>query len=289
MKSSTQVNKTLTSERDKVSVALIKASSAEITKKLQVPVVEEEEGKNQNTAYMSNNSEQTLREEDSDDGEPNSVNENDGYSNERSDNASDKNLVYIPHINEDHFISIISSDEEVPTYLKQFELFQLKAFNKAKTVGLFVNADLYQILCWNFTSAMQILTKKTFDAIAGAFRGIGDVPDRDELKIKLFKIYEEAEKEDRKTINVLINLCVVYAQLNELPNEETIDYNVEEQELINNFADPILSPLLQRPEKEKLFLWLDRMVTKTYNTRPDAGCAIIHERRIERFFVLPRS
>jgi hypothetical protein len=25
------------------------------------------------------------------------------------------------------------------------------------------------------------------------------------------------------------------------------------------------------------------MVTKTYNTRPDSGCAIIHERRIERF------
>lgn len=34
--SSTQVNKILTNERDKVSVALIKASSAEIRKKLQV-------------------------------------------------------------------------------------------------------------------------------------------------------------------------------------------------------------------------------------------------------------
>ncbi|KAI7857391.1 hypothetical protein BDC45DRAFT_31804 [Circinella umbellata] len=144
--SSTQVNKTLTSERDKVSVALIKAGSADITKKLQVPVAEEEEGKNQNTAYMSNNSEQTLQEEDSDDGEPNFVNEGDGYSNERNDNASDENLVYILNVNEDNFTSIISSDEEAPAYLKQFELFQLKAFDKAKTVGLFVNADLYQVL-----------------------------------------------------------------------------------------------------------------------------------------------
>jgi hypothetical protein len=109
-------------------------------------VAEEEEGENQNTAYKNNNSEQTLREEDSDDGEPNSVNENDGYSNERSDDASDENLVYILDINKDKFTSIIPSDEEVPAYLKQFELFQLKAFNKAKTVGLFVNADLYQIL-----------------------------------------------------------------------------------------------------------------------------------------------
>ncbi|CEI99647.1 hypothetical protein RMCBS344292_13730 [Rhizopus microsporus] len=90
--SSTQVNKILTSERDKVSVALIKASSAEITKKLQVPVAEEEEEENQNTADKNNNNEQTLREEDGDDGEPNSVNEDDGYSNERSDDATDENL-----------------------------------------------------------------------------------------------------------------------------------------------------------------------------------------------------
>lgn len=95
---------------------------------------------------MSNNGEQTLREEDSDDGEPNSANEDDGYSNERSDNASDENLVYVLDTNKDKFTSIISSDGEVPAYLKQFELFQLKAFNKAKTIGLFVSADLYQIL-----------------------------------------------------------------------------------------------------------------------------------------------
>lgn len=30
------------------------------------------------------------------------------------------------------------------------------------------------------------------------------------LKINLFKIYEEAEKEDRKFIDVLVNLFVVY-------------------------------------------------------------------------------
>ncbi|KAI7898511.1 uncharacterized protein BX663DRAFT_442864, partial [Cokeromyces recurvatus] len=72
---------------------------------------------------------------------------------------------------------------------------------------------------------------------------------RDRLKIKLFKIYKKAEKEDRKVIDILINL------LNKLPNEETINYTIEEEELINNFVDPILSPLLHRPEKEKHFLW----------------------------------
>ncbi|RCH82737.1 hypothetical protein CU097_004477, partial [Rhizopus azygosporus] len=199
--------------------------------KIQVPVAEEEEEKNQNTADKNNNSEQTLREEDGDDGEPNSVNENDGYSNERSDDATDENL------GED-----------------------------TSTACLYYRAEI-----------------RTVPLSPEVFRGIGEVPDRDKLKIKLFKIYEEAEKEDRKVIDVLINLCVVYTQLNKLPNEETIDYTVEEQGLINNFVDPILSPLLHRPEKEKPFLWLGRMVTKTYNTRPDAGCAIIHERRIERF------
>ncbi|KAI7898055.1 uncharacterized protein BX663DRAFT_269937 [Cokeromyces recurvatus] len=123
----------------------------------------------------------------------------------------------------------------------------------------------------------NIEKKKTFDAIAKVFRGIGDVPDRDRLKIKLFKIYKKAEKEDRKVIDILINL------LNKLPNEETINYTIEEEELINNFVDPILSPLLHRPEKEKHFLWLNKIVTKSYNTRPDAGCALIHERRIQKF------
>ncbi|GAA5813371.1 hypothetical protein MFLAVUS_006849 [Mucor flavus] len=71
------------------------------------------------------NSEQTLREENGDDGEPNSVNEDDGYSNERSDDATDENLVYILNNNEDEFTSIISSDEGVPAYVKQFELNKL--------------------------------------------------------------------------------------------------------------------------------------------------------------------
>ncbi|KAI9270005.1 hypothetical protein EDC94DRAFT_581271 [Helicostylum pulchrum] len=115
--------------------------------------------------------------------------------------------------------------------------------------------------------------KETFDDITEVFRGVGDVPDRDKLKIKLFKIYEEAEKEDRKVIDVLVNLCV----------KLLIIVATEEQELIDNFVDPILSLLLHKPEKEKLFLWLDRTVTKSYNTRPDAGCTAIHKRRVERF------
>lgn len=28
---------------------------------------------------------------------------------------------------------------------------------------------------------------------------------------------------------------------------------------------------------------LDKTITKAYSTRPDAGCAVVHERRIERF------
>lgn len=64
-------------------------------------MAEEEEEENQNTADKNNNSEQTLREEDGDDGELNSVNENDGYSNERSDDATDENFVYILNNNKD--------------------------------------------------------------------------------------------------------------------------------------------------------------------------------------------
>lgn len=42
-----------------------------------------------------------MREEDGDDGELNSVNEDDGYSNERSDDATDENFVYILNNNKD--------------------------------------------------------------------------------------------------------------------------------------------------------------------------------------------
>lgn len=39
---------------------------------------------------------------------------------------------------------------------------------------------------------------------------MGDTPDNDEMKIKLFNIYEATEKEGRKLVDVLDNLCVVY-------------------------------------------------------------------------------
>lgn len=48
--------------------------------------------------------------------------------------------------NEDGLRSIISADEGAPAYMKEFESLQSEAFKKAKVVGLFVNADLYQIL-----------------------------------------------------------------------------------------------------------------------------------------------
>ncbi|KAI9016297.1 hypothetical protein CLU79DRAFT_805407 [Phycomyces nitens] len=84
--------------------------------------------------------------EECDDGELNSVNEDDGCSNKRSDDTSDENVVYVFNNNEAEFTSVISSDEGVPGYFKQFKIFQRKAFKKAKTIGLFVNTDLYQIL-----------------------------------------------------------------------------------------------------------------------------------------------
>ena len=64
-----------------------------------------------------------MLDKDNDDGEPSSVNEKVDYSNERSDNASDEKLVYTLDIDEDEFTSIIPSDETVPAYLKQLELF----------------------------------------------------------------------------------------------------------------------------------------------------------------------
>ncbi|KAI9274159.1 hypothetical protein BY458DRAFT_489227, partial [Sporodiniella umbellata] len=75
--SSTQVNKTLANERYKLSSTLTKADDVEVTKKLQIWMAEEEGRENLNTSYK------ITKDDDND------------YSNERSDNTSDENLVYI--------------------------------------------------------------------------------------------------------------------------------------------------------------------------------------------------
>ncbi|KAI7903127.1 uncharacterized protein BX663DRAFT_472883 [Cokeromyces recurvatus] len=73
--------------------------------------------------------------------------------------------------------------------------------------------------------------------------------DRDELKISLFDVYKKANKQDRRLIDVMINL------LNKLPNEEIKEHDIEGQELIVNYTDPIISPLLHDPGHDKLFIW----------------------------------
>ncbi|KAI7894647.1 uncharacterized protein EV154DRAFT_549049 [Mucor mucedo] len=203
---STQITKTLTNERNKVSIALIKASGAAITKELQ--------------AENSNNGKHILYEEDSDS----------DFSNGKSDDE-----------NEAEFINSILVDEGAPTCLKEFDSFQLMLTKSRAYPGINMN-DLYNQMLDIYKCGASI-EKVTFDALSELFRGIGDISDRDLVKIKLFKIYEEAKKEDR------------YARLNKLPDEEIIDYTVEE---------------------------LNRKVVKTLSTRPDAGCAVIHERRIEK-------
>jgi hypothetical protein len=82
-----------------------------------------------------------------------------------------------------------------------------------------------------------------------------------------------------------------------LPDEEIVDYNVDEQELISDYVDPILSPILHQPERDKFFFCgkqpdislLDCSIKdtnstiKTYKKCPDASCAVIHERRLENY------
>jgi hypothetical protein len=45
------------------------------------------------------------------------------------------------------------------------------------------------------------------------------------------------------------------SSLNKLRNEEIKEHDIEEQELIVNYADPIFSPLLHDPGHGKLFIW----------------------------------
>ncbi|CEI94613.1 hypothetical protein RMCBS344292_08819 [Rhizopus microsporus] len=48
--------------------------------------------------------------------------------------------------NGEAFSSRISLSEETPSYLQEFRKFQYKSFSKAKTDGLFVNSNMFEIL-----------------------------------------------------------------------------------------------------------------------------------------------
>ncbi|KAG0738737.1 hypothetical protein G6F62_011665 [Rhizopus arrhizus] len=99
--------------------------------------------------------------------------------------------------------------------------------------------------------------------------------ERDSIKLALFDIYKKASKQDRKLVDVLINL------LNILPTENLLEHKVE---LINGYLQPILSPLFHKPEKSQLFLWLNTKTDlKNYDKGPDGGCVLIEKRRISQY------
>ncbi|KAI7884129.1 uncharacterized protein EV154DRAFT_28442 [Mucor mucedo] len=102
--------------------------------------------------------------------------------------------------------------------------------------------------------------------------------ERDSIKLILFDTYKKASKQDRRLVDVLINL------LNMLPTESLLEHKVEETELINGYLQPIISPLFHKPEKSQLFLWLNTKTDlKSYDKRPDGGCVIIKKRRISHY------
>ncbi|KAG1472033.1 hypothetical protein G6F56_001780 [Rhizopus delemar] len=98
--------------------------------------------------------------------------------------------------------------------------------------------------------------------------------EKDSIKLGLFDIYRKASKQDRKLVDVLINL------LNVLPTENLLEHKVEETELINGYLQPILSPLFHK----QLFLWLNTKTDlKNYDKRPDSGCVLVEKRRTSQY------
>ncbi|KAG2189685.1 hypothetical protein INT46_007501 [Mucor plumbeus] len=201
---------------------------------------------------------------------------------------------------DEEFKSTILINEDTPECFKRFREFQEESFKIVKKKGLFINRDLFQILSLynivllkknhaypqidfsmindelseEFESSPKI-EKSIFMEIIQIFRD--DIRDRDELKISLFDLYKKANKQDRRVIDVMINL------LNKLPNEEIKEHDIEEQELIVNYTDPIISPLLHDPGHDKLFIWLNRTVLQNYEKRPDAGCVALKEKRLDHY------
>ncbi|KAI9474074.1 MAG: hypothetical protein EXX96DRAFT_580495 [Benjaminiella poitrasii] len=228
-------------------------------------------------------------------------------------NIINDNVVYSSNVEEENteklrfvltedeqFKSSILINEDTPECFKRFKEFQEESFKIVKKKGLFINRDLFQILSLynivllkknhaypqidfsmindelseKFESSPKI-EKSIFMEIIQIFRD--DISDRDELKISLFDLYKKANKQDRRVIDVMINL------LNKLPNEEIKEHDIEEQELIVSYTDPIISPLLHDPGHDKLFIWLNRTVLQNYDKRPDAGCVALKGKRLDHY------
>ncbi|KAI9476311.1 MAG: hypothetical protein EXX96DRAFT_596443 [Benjaminiella poitrasii] len=201
----------------------------------------------------------------------------------------------------EEFKSTILINEDTLEYFKRFREFQEEFFKIAKKKGLFINRDSFQILSLynivhlkknhaypqtdfsmingklleEFGSSPKI-ENSIFMEVIQIFRG--SMSNRDESKISLFDLYKKTSKQDRRVIDVLIIL------LNKLPNEEIEEHDIEEQELIVNYAYPIFSPLIHDCDHGKLFIWLNRNVLQNYEKRPDSDCIALKGRRLDSYF-----
>ncbi|KAI9355178.1 hypothetical protein BD770DRAFT_315838 [Pilaira anomala] len=197
-------------------------------------------------------------------------------------------------INEEAFSSRISLNEETPSCLQEFRKFQYKSFSKAKTYGFSLQnvvllkknhtyeqidmEEFHKNMLDNYISDAK-LERHIFKDVTELFGSFNvEKDERDSIKLVLFDIYKRASKQDRRLVDVLVNL------LNILPTESLLEHKVEETELINGYLQPILSPLFHKPEKSQLFLWLNTKTDlKSYDKRPDGGCVLIEKRRISQY------
>ncbi|KAI9010013.1 hypothetical protein CLU79DRAFT_806242 [Phycomyces nitens] len=172
-------------------------------------------------------------------------------SNGSDDYPKDESLLYIIKDDKKKFQSTVSSSKDTPECLKIFKTFQEQSFVLAKSlyniillkkVQSYPNIDmsvLYKNMLDGYRNYEKV-DKSVFSNITEVFRTDDIGSSRDELKIMLFKVYENADKTDR-------------------------------------------NPTFHRPEGDKLFLWLNKSALKSYNKRPDAGCAVILERRVVNY------
>ncbi|KAG1135807.1 hypothetical protein G6F37_012621 [Rhizopus arrhizus] len=190
---------------------------------------------------------------------------------------------------------------------KSFNRFQLKSCQEARSSGLFINANIHEILSLYHTVLLRKdqhnqamanvigldniqefhtellnkyvnqdikIEKNLFIELINIFRGINEKFDRKALKVKLHKLYEAADPLDSKIIDILINL------INKLPGNILIDEEVKEFELITNYLDTVVSPIFHDPQKKLMYRWLNKATESSGDRYPDGGSCIISQRQI---------
>ncbi|KAF7727230.1 hypothetical protein EC973_007843 [Apophysomyces ossiformis] len=167
---------------------------------------------------------------------------------------------------------------------EKWHIYKAHAVDRMKRSGLYLAADLYEVLyvILDFTGTLkakymcedtyisdelQLCVTKVLRKLAAQNKNIS----RRTFELELLVLSKDFEEDECVLIDI-IRCCI-----QKLPFTDSV-HEIGEMELITTYLDPVLATMLNRPEKNKYFRWLNQQVieygAESTNLRPDATMSL---------------